>query len=147
MRKEYAMADNDYKEILASSLEKIKAFAETDTAIGEPICLPSGMTLLPISKISMGLATGGLGFGGKKESSHTVGKNRNFTAGGGSGISITPIAFLIIGKDGITCDLLSIKDPSDSDSVEKITALIEKSPGIIQKLKNVVFEKQRNHDV
>ena len=57
------MAENDYKDILTSSMERIKAFAETDTAIGAPIILPSGMTLLPISKVSMGLATGGLGFG------------------------------------------------------------------------------------
>ena len=141
------MENNDYKEILASSLEKIKAFAETDTAIGDPICLPSGITLLPISKISMGLATGGLGFGAKKENSHAFARNRNFTAGGGSGINITPIAFLVIGKDGVTYDLLSIKDPGDSDSVEKIATLIEKSPSIIQKLKNVVFEKQRKQDI
>lgn len=135
------MADNDYKDILTSSLEKVKAFAETDTAIGAPIHLPSGLTLLPISKVSMGLATGGLGFGGKKQvDSRSV--NRNFTAGSGSGVSIMPIAFLVISQDG-TYDLLSIKDPGESDSVDKITSLIEKSPDILKKIKNIVVDKEK----
>ena len=135
------MAENDYKDILTSSMERIKAFAETDTAIGAPIILPSGMTLLPISKVSMGLATGGLGFASKRETRQS-GKERNFTAGGGSGVSITPIAFLVIGQDGVY-ELLPIKDPSESDSVEKITSLIEKSPKILEKLKNIVTDKKK----
>ena len=140
------MAENEYKDILTSSLEKIKIFAEADTVIGKPISLPSGVTLLPISKVSMGLATGGLGFGSKRDAKIATSKNRNFTAGGGSGVSITPIAFLAIGKDG-TYDLLSIKDPSVNNSVVKITDLIEKSPSIIEKLKKIVFEKPIKQDI
>ena len=128
------MAENEYRDILSSSLEKIKSFAETDTAIGEPILLPSGVTLLPISKVSMGLATGGIGFG-KMKKQQVPSKGQNFTAGGGSGVSITPIAFLVIGNDG-NYDLLSIKDPSESDSVDKIAMIIEKTPNILKKIKN-----------
>lgn len=139
------MPENEYRDILSSSLEKIKSFAETDSAIGEPILLPSGVTLLPISKVSMGLATGGIGFGEKKERQMQQ-RRRNFTAGGGSGVSITPIAFLVIGNDG-NYDLLSIRDPSESDSVDKIATIIEKTPNILKKIKNVVLEKQEKTEI
>ena len=135
------MPDNEYKEILNTSLEKIKSFAETETAIGNPISLPFGITLLPITKVSMGLATGGLGFGSKNDSK--LNRSKNFTAGGGSGVSITPIAFFVVCQDG-TYDIVSIKDPAETDSIEKITSLLEKSPTILKKIKNIISQKPSN---
>ena len=133
------MHDNEYKEILNASLEKIKSFEETETAIGNPISLPCGITLLPITKVSIGLSTGGLGFG-NKNSENKPHRNKNFTAGGGSGVSITPIAFFVVCEDG-TYDIVSIKDPAETDSIEKITTLLEKSPTILKKIKNVILTK------
>ena len=133
------MHDNEYKEILNASLERIKSFAETETAIGNPISLPFGITLLPITKVSMGLATGGLGFG-NKSGENKLNRNKNFTAGGGSGVSITPIAFFVVCEDG-TYEIVSIKDPSETDSIEKITSLLEKSPTILKKIQNIVSKK------
>ncbi len=60
------MADSVLNEIIDTSLQKIKELAHTETIVGDPISLPGGVTILPVSKISMGFASGGVDFGGKK---------------------------------------------------------------------------------
>ncbi len=117
-------------EIIKSSLEGIRSFTDSETAVGKVITTPSGVCVIPVSKISMGIATGGIDYGNKAHSG-----SQNFGGGGGTGLSITPIAFLTVGIDG-KIDLIHIE--SGSGGVERITALIEHSPEIIEKIKSVL---------
>jgi uncharacterized spore protein YtfJ len=89
-------------EIIKSSLNGIKDFTDMENAIGTPIQTPSGVTVIPVSRVSVGFATGGLDYGAKK----LVG-NQNFGGGGGTGVSITPIAFLTAA--GIASKILLLK--------------------------------------
>ena len=114
-------------EIIKTSLDGIKGFADMDSAFGNAISTPSGVTIIPVSKISLGFASGGLDFAGKRYDS-----DKNFGGGGGSGLSITPIAFLTVGRDA---EVNIIHINSSSSQVEKVTDLIERSPEIIEKIK------------
>ena len=117
-------------EIIKASTEGIKSFADMDCVIGNAINTPSGVTVIPVSKITMGIATGGIDYGEKKNL-----PNQNFGGGGGTGLSITPIAFLTVGREG-EVNLISVNSfPSD---VDKITTLIEHSPTIIEKIKSAL---------
>jgi sporulation protein YtfJ len=116
-------------DIIRSSLEGVKSFTDMETVIGNAITTPSGVTVIPVSKLSVGFAGGGVDFGIKK----LVG-SQNFGSGSGSGVSITPIAFLTVGKNS-EINLIHI-NPESNSSLDRIASIIEHSPEIIQKIKD-----------
>lgn len=124
------MSENKMNDIIKASLEGIKGFTDLETSIGKAITTPSGVTVIPVSKVTMGIATGGIDLGDKNQISA-----QNFGGGGGSGLSITPIAFLTVGKDG---EINLIQINNTSSEIERISNLIEKSPQIIEKIKNAL---------
>lgn len=138
------MAESTLNQIIDTSLQKIKELAHTETVIGDPISLPNGVTILPISKISMGFVSGGLDFNGKKAEAGAPAATK-FGGGGGTGVSITPVGFLTVSATG-TVQLLPITDPKDADALDKITALLEKSPDILKKLKDVISSKREGKE-
>ena len=118
-------------DIIKSSLDGIRGFTENEAAIGQPIQTPSGVTVIPVSKISLGIATGGLDFGNKKPL-----VQQSFGGGCGTGVSITPIAFLTIGKNA-EINLIHLSENTNA-TVDKALTLIERSPEIIEKIKNTL---------
>ena len=125
------MSETKMSEIIKSSLNGIKDFTDVESAIGTPIQTPSGVTIIPVSKVSVGFATGGLDYGAKK----LLG-NQNFGGGGGTGVSITPIAFLTVNKDA-EVNLVPIITTSQG-GVDNALSLIERTPEIIQKIKETL---------
>ena len=115
-------------DIIKASLDGIKGFTDLETSIGKAITTPSGVTVSPVSQVSMAIATGGVDLGEGKTR-----QNQSFGGGGGSGLSITPIAFLTVGRDA-EISLIHINN-SDSE-IEKIINLIEQAPQIIEKIKD-----------
>ena len=118
-------------DLIESSLDGIKGFTDARCAIGDPIETSSGVTVIPVSKISVGFATGGVDFGQKKLTA-----NQSFGGGGGSGVSVTPIAFLTVSKNS-EINLIPIKD-EQTGSVGRAISLIENSPEILKKIKNAL---------
>lgn len=118
-------------ELVEASLEGIKDFTDAKCSIGDPIVTDSGVTVIPVSKITIGFATGGVDFGQKRLSS-----NQNFGGGGGSGVSVTPIAFLTVTKDS-KIDLIPISSENNT-SLGRAISLVESSPDIIKKIKNAL---------
>ncbi len=125
-----ATSENKLQEIIQTSLQNIKTLIDANTIIGTPI-IASGTTIIPISKIAMGYATGGLDYNGKEEAAN---KAQNFGAGGGTGLSIQPLGFLIIDAEG-KVDMLNVGVKNPSDPIEQIADFIERSPEIIAKVK------------
>ena len=81
-------------DLMNTTMEKVREMADTNTIVGQPIITPDGVTLIPISKISVGFGSGGGSYG----------KNSNqdrFGGGSGAGVKIDPVAFLVV-KDGTT---------------------------------------------
>ena len=134
------MADNKFSDIINASLEKVKEFSSSETVIGEPITV-GGITILPVSRITMGFASGGVDYAGKKAKEAQSARPNNFGGGGGTGVNITPIAFLIISETGTT-ELLPITGYDEGGSVDKITSLIERSPDILARLRDVFVKKK-----
>lgn len=121
------MPDNIMSEYLQSSLEGIRNIAGMDTIIGNAINTPSGVTVIPVSRVTMGFASGSLDIGTKR-----IGANAGIGGGGGTGVSITPVAFLAIGKDA---DIRLIPIADAQDKIDKITSLLEKAPEMIERIK------------
>ncbi len=124
------MAENKMSEIIKTSLEGIHGFSNNQTIIGETINTPSGVTVIPVSKVSIGMATGGIDYGAKKVSSP-----QNFGGGGGTGISITPLAFLTVSP---TAEIKLIPVSAPSDSIARLTELIEHAPELVEKIKGAL---------
>ena len=120
--------DNKISEIIHASLEEVRNFASVDTITGKAITTPSGVTVIPISKVTIGFVSGGVDYG---EGAPT----RNFGGGGGTGISITPVAFLTI-TDKADINLVSVNEKSDG--VDRVISLIEHSPELIEKIKGLL---------
>ncbi len=134
------MSENKLSDIIGTSLEKIKESTDSETVVGAPISA-NGVTIIPVSKISMGFASGGLDYNGKNKNCSQPTKAMNFGGGGGTGVSVNPVAFLVIHPEG-RVEVLPIINEA-ADSVEKITSIIERSPEILERLKNV-FAKKKN---
>ena len=124
------MSENKMSDIIRASIDGIKSFTDMETVIGNAITTPNGVTVIPVSKVAMGIATGGIDYGrGRQES------DQNFGGGGGTGLSITPIAFLTVGRDA---DVNLIHINGAAADVDKIVNLVERSPEIIEKIKNAL---------
>ena len=124
------MSENKMSDIIKASMDGIKSFTDMETAIGNAIITPSGVTVIPVSKVHMGIATGGIDYADKKASAL-----QNFGGGSGSGLSITPIAFLTVGRDA---EINLIQINNSGMDIDRITSLIEHSPEIIEKIKNAL---------
>ncbi len=125
------MSDNKMGDIIKASMDGIRSFTDMETVIGNAITTPNGVTVIPVSKVAMGIATGGIDYGNRRER-----HEQNFGGGGGTGLAITPVAFLTVGRDA-EINLIHINSGGATD-VERITAIIEHSPEIIEKIKNVL---------
>ncbi len=121
---------SEMSDIIKASLDGIKSFADSDMSIGNVINTPSGVTVIPISKVSVGFAGGGVDYGAKK-----LTQSQNFGGGSGTGISITPMAFLTVGNDA-SINLIPIN--SSSENVDKLLSLIDRAPEIASKIKSIM---------
>lgn len=133
--------ENKVNDLIEGSLAKIRELTGTETVVGDPIYTPNGTLILPVSKISMGFATGGLDFGKKKGDDPDGKKPRNYGGGGGTGVTVTPVAFLILSAEG-KIDLIPVTDAKNVDSIDKIAALIDRSPDILKRLKEALSKKK-----
>ena len=133
------MSENKMSEIIRASVEGLKSSFDANTIIGEAITTANGTVVIPVSKLSVGFASGGIDYMGKKAA---VTSSNNFGGGGGSGLSVVPVAFLIISPTG-SVELLNINDNKEpADPVSQIINAIERSPELIEKFKEV-FSKNK----
>ena len=129
--------ENKLEEIIRTSLENIRTMIDANTVIGDPISTSNGVTVIPISKVSVGYASGGLDFNGKDKPANLP---QNFGGGGGTGVSINPVGFLVVKNDG-NIEMINVgQSPAGADPIEQITALIERCPDIVRRIKTA-FKK------
>ena len=137
------MAETKISDIIQKSLEEIKSIVDANTIIGEMIQTQNGTTILPVSKDSVGLASGGLDYLGKNAKETKAGQ-MNFGGGGGTGLTVMPVAFLIIKPNG-DVEMLSVNNPvnAPNDLGSNINSLLDKTPDILAKIK-AIFSKKSN---
>lgn len=124
--------ENKIPEIIKSSLENIRSMVDANTVVGNPILTDSGTTIIPISKISVGIASGGVDYNDK----NAAPKPQNFGGGGGTGLMVAPVGFLVVDKDG-GVEFLNVGMKGKPDPVDQIADLVERTPDIIAKIKDI----------
>ena len=134
-------------EVIRSSLENIKKVLDTNTVMGDPVTVLDGTVIVPVSKISVGFASAGTEYNGRKEL-----KTKNFGGGGGTGITVTPICFIVINKDG-EARMLNVEANSGYSGNEGIVGvvngvdeLLDRAPGMIDKIKNLIPKKDKKEE-
>lgn len=115
--------------MLENTINKIREMVDANSVIGEPIITADGVTIIPISKISIGLGGGGSDFVTKNPNQ----KENPFGGGVGAGVKIVPVAFLIV-KDG-SVRMLPVAAPANTtadrlvemvpDTLDKIASFVE----------------------
>ena len=134
---------NRISELFESSLDGIRELVDANTIIGTPIQTEAGTTIIPISKVSVGFAGGGNDYAGKN--SAAVGKN-NFGGGGGTGVSVVPVGFLVVSADG-SVELLNINNPANTADIgASIENIVDKAPDIIAKIKAMFASKKKKKE-
>lgn len=111
--------------ILGTTIDKIKDMVDSRTIIGEPIDAGEGIKVIPVSKVTYGFASGGTDF-------PTKSSKDLFGGGGGAGVTLTPVAFLVINNGNVSVKYIS---EGPDASVERVVGMI---PDLVDKLTEVV---------
>ncbi len=129
---------NQIEGLLNVSMDKIKAMVDVNTIVGDAVTTPDGTTVIPVSKVSFGFGAGGSEFTTKQseEKSKNGGNNPMFGGGAGSGVSINPIAFLVITKDQVRILPITNSVSTADRIIDSIPDLISKVNGFILDFKN-----------
>ncbi|OEF97249.1 sporulation protein YtfJ [Vulcanibacillus modesticaldus] len=126
--------------LMKTAMENIKEMVDVNTIVGEPVETPDGSVILPISKVGFGFAAGGseLNFESSEEKGNGGPQDKPFGGGSGGGISITPVAFLVVSRtNGV--QLL----PLDSET-HIYERLINLAPQLMEKLQNSLKNKKQD---
>ena len=113
--------------MLEGTIAKIREMVDVNSVVGDPITTPDGVTIIPVSKVSVGFGGGGSDFVNNK------GGENPFGGGVGGGVKVTPLCFLVV-KDG-NVRMMSVPEPANStadrivemmpDTLEKLNALLD----------------------
>jgi sporulation protein YtfJ len=148
---EKKMATN-LTDLMATSMEKIRELVDVDTIVGKSITTPDGVTIIPISKVTFGFASGGTDLPNAKkkdkdndtkntaENSAEKSKSNGFGGGAGAGVTIKPEAFIVIKPDG-DVKLLQLNGKGNP-----IDGLVEKAPELIGSIKSIFAKKDKSDD-
>lgn len=123
---------NSIQELMNATLEGLKTTMEANTIMGEPIHAGE-ITLIPVSRLSFGVACGGSDFATKASSA-------NFGGGGASSAKVEPVAFLVVNGDSVR--LLSV-DPPVGNTVDRI---VETVPQVMDKITDFIEQQQDRRD-
>lgn len=124
-------------EMMTSSMAKIKDMIDVNTVIGKPITTPDGVTLIPITKVSVGYGGGGSDFVTKN---YPANRDNAFGGGAGAGVTITPMAFVVIRGESVR--MLPVAEPASS-AVDRIVELV---PDILDRAEDIVRQFKDKKD-
>lgn len=133
------MSEHPIESLMITAMSSIQDMVDVNTIIGEPIETQVGITIIPISKVGFGFAAGGSEFSGetlkeynKKDKDEEIEYKLPFGGGAGAGVSINPVAFLVVQEGNVKLM------PVDHDSC--FDKLLDYVPDLIQKM-NEMFNK------
>ncbi|WP_028548715.1 GerW family sporulation protein [Paenibacillus sp. UNC451MF] len=133
------MTTHPIEGLMKVAMENIKEMVDVNTIVGDPVETPDGSVIMPISKVGFGFAAGGSEF--STDDSNNTGSHRNdsmnaqvalpFGGGSGGGVSITPIAFLVVGKHGVKIV------PLDNQT-HLLERLIDSAPTVVDRIQSMM---------
>lgn len=123
---------NAIEGVMGVSMEKIREMVDVNTIIGDPITAANGTTIIPVSKVSFGFASGG--------SDLPTQAAEKFAGGAGAGVTVKPQAFIVIKADG-NVELMELGAKSSP-----VEGIVDAIPGVIEKIKGLVSDKKAKKD-
>lgn len=120
-------------ELMETTMQKLREMVDVNTIVGSPISTVDGITLIPVSRVSFGFASGGSEFQTKNGKD---GQANPFGGGSGAGVKIEPISFLVI-RDGSVKLISANAEPRTA--LEKAVDLM---PELIEKVKEIIPTKK-----
>lgn len=121
--------DHPLQGLMGTTMEKIREMVDVNTIIGNPITCADGTTVIPISKVSYGFASGGSDLPAKVE-------KELFGGGSGAGISISPVAFLVISNGDVKLLQMSIGASTPNAIINMVPDVMDKISGYLGKDKD-----------
>ena len=116
-------------QMMSITMEKIREMGDVKTIIGDPI-EAGDSTIIPVSKVSYGFASGGSDLPAKQNPKDLFG------GGAGAGVTVQPIAFLVVNKDG------NVRLMQISDSDDKVSNIIRSVPELIDKISDMIKSRK-----
>ena len=137
------MSEHPIEGLMITAMNSIQDMIDVNTIIGEPIETSNNIVIIPISKVSFGFAAGGSEFKGetideytKKEKEEEIQYRLPFGGGSGAGVTINPIAFLVIQSNNV-----KLMPVTHSSSLDK---LLDYVPDLIEKTNNIMNRCMQN---
>lgn len=112
------------EQLVRSAMDKVKELSEAETIVGKPIVTPDGTTIIPVSKVSFGLASGGTDLGSDK---------KGFGGGSGAGVTISPMAFIVIRNGETKLLQMTNNTPYQNAIVNVIPEVVDKVIDFVDK--------------
>ncbi|KMJ57041.1 spore protein [Bacillus sp. LL01] len=143
------MSEHPIKSLMTTAMENLKDMIDVNTIIGDPVETPDGSVILTVSKVGFGFAAGGSEFqggsssgserhdGGGGGNQQNQGQKLPFGGGSGGGVSITPIAFLIVSSHGVKMLHLD-------ESTHIYERLLDLAPQAVEKVQHMLNNNKRN---
>ncbi|SFB17551.1 MULTISPECIES: GerW family sporulation protein [unclassified Bacillus (in: firmicutes)] len=135
------MSDHPIQGLMTTAMESLKEMIDVNTIIGDPVETPDGSVILTVSKVGFGFAAGGSEFvldgtpsGGGGEQGQK--KGHPFGGGSGGGVSITPIAFLIVNSHGVKMLHLD-------ESTHLFEKILDLAPQAVEKMQHMFSKKDQ----
>lgn len=123
------MKEQSASGILGTSIEKIKDLVDVSTIIGDPIKISETLQIIPVSKVTYGFASGGTDFPSKNN-------QELFGGGGGAGITISPVAFLVVNNGSVSVKYINAAEGSVERVIGMVPDIVDKATDVISQLKN-----------
>lgn len=121
------MSEHTINQFMGVSMEKIRSMVDSNTMIGDPIVCGDGTTVIPVSKVSLGFASGGSDLPTRTSKEY-------FAGGAGAGMSVKPVGFLVV-HDG---EVRMVPVPSGGGNT-----LVDMIPGVVDKISGL-FKKKKD---
>ncbi|MFD2611966.1 GerW family sporulation protein [Paenibacillus gansuensis] len=127
------MTEHPIQGLMQTAMENIKDMVDVNTIVGDPVETVDGTVIMPISKVGFGFAAGGSEFAAEEggHDAHSAKVAMPFGGGSGGGISITPIAFLVVGNQGVKVI------PLDNQT-HILERLIDSAPSVVEKIQSMM---------
>lgn len=119
--------DHPINSLMDTTMKKIKEMIDVNTIIGDPITTPDGTTIIPVSKVSYGFASGGSDLPTKKDNKDCFG------GGSGAGVTINPVAFLYVSKGNVKLIPIEKYDGAVDRIVGMVPEVLDKVSDMIKK--------------
>jgi len=143
------LAEHPIEGLMTTAMESIKNMVDVNTIVGDAVQAPDGTVIIPISRVSFGFAAGGGEYGNTLKRDEVEGEDDKttesskypFAGGSGAGVSIHPVAFMVVGQGQIKLMPVNINSSLDRildlvpELLEKVNECTKKKVKVVKEVK------------